>query len=245
MSHYERATQRRIIGLFRDELRYLYLGDWTERPDNSNIEEGMLTEYLTRAGYSPAQIGSAIYKLRTEADNHHRSLYENNRQVYSLLRYGIPVKLEAGKVTETVHVVDWKRPEKNDFAIAEEVTLRGNHERRPDLVLYLNGIAVGVLELKRSSVTITEGIRQSISNQRAEYNEWFFAILCHPSTPFRVTPNPSTSLRVTSDCFGVGVSCQSERSRRLTMDKQVITVSPFDFAQGDFRLLWSRRILSV
>lgn len=175
MSHYERATQRRIIGLFRDELRYLYLGDWTERPDNSNIEEGMLTEYLTRAGYSPAQIGSAIYKLRTEADNHHRSLYENNRQVYSLLRYGIPVKLEAGKVTETVHVIDWKRPEKNDFAIAEEVTLRGNHERRPDLVLYLNGIAVGVLELKRSSVSITEGVRQSISNQRAEYNEWFFA----------------------------------------------------------------------
>ena len=68
-----------------------------------------------------------LYKLRTEADNHNRSLYGNNQAVYSLLRYGVPVKIEAGKVTETVHLIDWDEPEKNDFAIAEEVTLK----RRP------------------------------------------------------------------------------------------------------------------
>jgi len=50
----ERATQNRVIALFRDELRYRYLGDWTDRPDNSNIEEGLLTAYLTTCGYSPA-----------------------------------------------------------------------------------------------------------------------------------------------------------------------------------------------
>ncbi len=44
----ERATQNRIIALFRDELRYRYLGDWTDRPDNSNIEEKLLTAYLSR-----------------------------------------------------------------------------------------------------------------------------------------------------------------------------------------------------
>ena len=87
----------------------------------------------------------------------------------------MPVKIEAGKVTETVHLINWQEPEKNDFAIAEEVTLRGNRERRPDIVLYVNGIAVGVLELKRSSVSIGDGIRQSISNQRPEFNEWFFS----------------------------------------------------------------------
>jgi type I restriction enzyme R subunit len=42
----ERATQNRVIALFRDELRYRYLGDWTDRPDNSNIEEGLLTAYI-------------------------------------------------------------------------------------------------------------------------------------------------------------------------------------------------------
>jgi type I restriction enzyme R subunit len=92
--------------------------------------------------------------LRTEADNHSRSVYDNNKAVYSLLRYGVPVKIEAGKVTETVQLINWAEPRKNDFAIAEEVTLRGNHERRPDIVLYVNGIAVSVLELKNSRVSI-------------------------------------------------------------------------------------------
>ena len=171
----ERETQRRVKALFHDELGYRYLGDWTDRPDNSNIDEGLLTAYLTRNGYTTAQISAALYKLRTEADNHSRSLYGNNQEVYKLLRYGVPVKTEAGKVTETVKLINWREPEENDFAIAEEVTLKGNHERRPDIVLYVNGIAVGVLELKRSSISIGDGIRQNLSNQLPEFNEWFFS----------------------------------------------------------------------
>src|SRR5258707_9434279 len=144
----ERATQNRVIGLFRDELGYRYLGDWTDRDGNSNIDEGLLSAWLIKTGYSPLQIGVALYKVRVEADNHSRTLYGNNQTVYNLLRYGVPVKTEAGKVTETVHLINWHEPEANDFAVAEEVTLKGDHDRRPDIVLYLNGIAVGVLELK-------------------------------------------------------------------------------------------------
>src|SRR5262245_11088225 len=128
----ERATQKRVIALFRDELQYRYLGDWTDRDGNSNIEAGLLTAYLTGSGYTSAQISSALYKLRTEAGNRSRGLYANNQAFYSLLRYGVPVKIEAGQVTETVHLINWQEPEKNNFAIAEEVTLRGNRERRPD-----------------------------------------------------------------------------------------------------------------
>jgi type I restriction enzyme R subunit len=171
----ERATQNRVLTLFRDELGYRYLGDWRDRDNNSNIEEYWLTDFLSRSGYSAAQINKAIHALRAEAGNHSRNLYGNNKAVYNLLRYGVPVKTEAGKVTETVHLIKWAEPEKNDFAIAEEVTLRGNLERRPDIVLYVNGIAVGVLELKNSRVSIGDGIRQSISNQRPEFNEWFFS----------------------------------------------------------------------
>lgn len=171
----ERATQKRIIALFRKELGYRYLGDWTDREDNSNVEERLLKDYLARNRYTPAQISAALYKLRTEADNHSRNLYDNNQAVYNLLRYGVPVKIESGKITETVHLVNWNEPEENDFAIAEEVTLKGNHERRPDVVLYVNGIAIGVLELKRSSVSIGDGIRQALSNQQPEFNEWFFS----------------------------------------------------------------------
>ena len=115
----ERATQDRVIALFRDELRYRYLGDWSDRPANSNIDEPLLTAYLATAGYAPDQVSRAIYLLRTEADNPSRSLYENNKAVYSLLRYGVQLKTAAGQLTETVKVINWAHPEENDFAIAE------------------------------------------------------------------------------------------------------------------------------
>jgi len=171
----ERATQNRVIALFRDELGYRHLGDWTERAGNSNIEEGLLSAWLAKSGYTQAQINVALHQLGTEAGNPNRTLYGNNQAVYKLLRYGVPVKTEAGKVTETVHLIDWRAPEKNDFAIAEEVTLKGNQERRPDGVIYVNGIAIGTLELKNSRVSIGEGIRQGLSNQQPEFNAWFYS----------------------------------------------------------------------
>ena len=92
----ERATQNRVITLFRDDLKYRYLDDWTDRDGNSNIEETLLSAWLTKRGYTPAQISSALFKLPTEADNPNRSLYGNNQAVYNFLRYGVPVKIEAG-----------------------------------------------------------------------------------------------------------------------------------------------------
>ncbi len=174
----ERVTQDRVIALFcdPDQLGYRYLGNWTDREGNSNIEEEILSEWLAWSrGYSQAQISAALHVLRTEAGKHSRSLYHNNQEVYGLLRYGVDVKIEAGEATETVHLVDWDQPENNDFAVAEEVTLKGGHERRPDVVLYVNGIAVGVLELKSSRVSIGDGIRQSLSNQKEAFNAWFFS----------------------------------------------------------------------
>jgi len=94
--------------------------------------------------------------------------------VFALLRYGVTVKTEAGQAYETVFLIDWDSPETNDFVIVEEVTLKGGHERRPDLVLYLNGLAIAVLELKNSRVSIGDGIRQLLSNQQPEFNAGFF-----------------------------------------------------------------------
>lgn len=171
----ERATQRRVIELFRGELGYRYLGDWIDRERNSNVEEALLKGYLQRAGYGAAQISTAIRKLQVEASNTGRSLYDNNQAVYGLLRYGVAVQVEAGRPSETIKLINWANPAANDFAIAEEVTLRGGHERRPDLVLYVNGIAIGVIELKNSRVSIGDGIRQLLSNQRPEFNAGFFS----------------------------------------------------------------------
>ena len=150
----ERQTQTRVVALFRDELGYRYLGSWADRDGNSNIEEGLVRDYLAGAGYSEAQIDKALDGLRREAGNNASGLYANNLAVYERLRYGISVKTEAGDRNETVRLVDWEEPENNDFVIVEEVTLRGDHDRRPDLVLYLNGLAVAVIELKSSRVSI-------------------------------------------------------------------------------------------
>ena len=186
----ERETQDRVIKLFRDELGYQYLGDWQYQDGNSNIEEGLLTAYLTRSGYSQDQITRALYTLRTVANNPNQSLYDHNQAVYSLLRYGVQVKVEASENTDLVRLINWAEPEANDFAIAEEVTLQGNHERRPDLIIYLNGIAVGVIELKNSRKSIGEGIRQNISNQQKQFNEWFYS-----TVQFLFAGNDSEGLR--------------------------------------------------
>ncbi|MBU3566379.1 type I restriction endonuclease subunit R [Polynucleobacter sp. MWH-HuK1] len=170
----ERVTQNRVIGLFCDELGYNYLGDKSDLY-NSNIDDDMLAGYLTSVGYSSIQISRALHQLKSEANNPNRSLFDNNKSVYSLLRYGVDVKVEVGTVSDTVKLIDWANPEKNNFAIAEEVTLRGNLERRPDLVLYVNGIALGVIELKNSRTSIGDGIRQLLSNQQKEFNSWFFS----------------------------------------------------------------------
>jgi type I restriction enzyme, R subunit len=138
----ERVTQNRVIALFRDELGYRYEGDWSDRPGNSNIEEELLKGHLTKCNYSPEQISRAIYFLKTEAQNPARSLYENNKAVYSLLRYGVDVQTQVGQPYVKVKLINWAEPEKNNFVVAEEVTLSGNYERRPDLVIYINGIAV-------------------------------------------------------------------------------------------------------
>jgi type I restriction enzyme R subunit len=186
----ERITQNRIVKLFTEQLGYDYLGNWEERSGNSNIEENYLRAFLQRQGNSDVLINRAIDKLRTAANNYNESLYTNNKNTYSLLRYGVQVQPDAGENNETVHLIDWKNPEANHFAIAEEVTVFGNREKRPDIVLYINGIAVGVLELKRSTVSIGDGIRQNITNQQKEFIQSFFS-----TVQFLFAGNDSEGLR--------------------------------------------------
>lgn len=106
-----------------------------------------------------------------------QNLYDANKAVYRLLRYGVKVKKGAGQQNQTVWLIDWKHPENNHFAIAEEVTIKGENKKRPDIVLYVNGIALGILELKRSSVAIGEGIRQNLDNQKKTFIRPFFTTL--------------------------------------------------------------------
>ena len=142
------------------------------------IETGLLTAWLQKRGINDALITRAIRQLDTAAAlGEGKKLYYANKDVYRLLRYGVKDKEGAGEQNQTVWLIDWNHPEANDFAIAEEVSIKGENLKRPDLVLYVNGIALGILELKRSSVSVAEGIRQNLDNQKKDFIRNFFTTI--------------------------------------------------------------------
>ena len=177
ISRPEIETQKRIIKLFTNELGYKYNGDWSEKDNNTNIEANLLKRNLRERNYTDEEIQIALLKVQKDSEILNNSLYDANKKFYQLLKYGCNVKTTNKNKTTNVHLISWDNEEKNEFSISEEVTLKKNLERRPDLVIYINGIAIAVLELKRSSISINEGIRQSISNQQSRFNEWFYTTI--------------------------------------------------------------------
>lgn len=173
----EIKTQRRIIDeIFVKKLKYTYLGNYEDRQNNSNIEEELLLKFLLKK-YSEPVAKRAIQELVSLAHNETRPIGEVNKEVYNLLKYGNGINISVGEKTEQVYYIDYGDYKNNDFYIAEEVTIYGQNVKRPDIVIYINGIAIGVIELKRSTVSINEGIRQNLDNQDPEFIERFFSTI--------------------------------------------------------------------
>ena len=185
----EVVTQKRVIDFFVNKLRYNYIGNLKDR-ENSNIDEGKLIKWLTDRGYTEAIAVRAVEELVKAATNLQEGLYTANREVYQLLKYGAKIKENADENETTVYFIDWETPGENLFEIAEEVTVVANNEKRPDLVIYLNGIAVAVIELKKSTVSVSNGIRQNLTNQREMFIEPFFTTM-----QFCMAGNDSEGLR--------------------------------------------------
>ena len=169
--------QGRVVTFFHDVLGYTYLGNWQERAGNSNIDKSVLTDWLKSRGHDDNIINKTLRELDKAATfGGSKTLYDANREVYELLRYGVKIQPSVGEQHITVWLINWRNPFNNKFGIAEEVTLKGAHtNKRPDLILYVNGIAIAVLELKRSTVSVSEGIRQNLVNQKEAFIGWFFS----------------------------------------------------------------------
>ena len=173
-AHPERETQNRIIKFFQNELGYSYLGDLSD-DQNYNIRWGDWKKFLSDSGYSVAFIESIQNEFNRTIADFSQSPYHTNKEVYRILKYGLKIAEHPGEAPKTVYFINWDDPEKNNFYIAEEVTVNANVEKRPDIVLYINGIAVAVMELKKSTVSVADGIRQNVTNQREQFIQRLFS----------------------------------------------------------------------
>lgn len=173
----EKKLQNRVLHWLIDDLGYTYLGN-LEDIDNTPVKEELLKANLKKRGYSDDQIKTAISELMGKVNNQSDTLYQINRSVYSSLRYGRQGTKDVNGNRQTVHYIDWEEIDNNDFYVAEEVSvLRFDKvtRKRPDVVLYINGIALGVFELKSSYVSAGKGIRQLLQNQKRENILNFFS----------------------------------------------------------------------
>lgn len=224
----ERKAQNRVIDLLSDHkadtpggLGWRYLGDWQKREGNANIEEELLRPWLHSRGYAPEIATQAITLLKREARMEGTKLYEANQSFYEMLRYGVAVAPGPGEAPVTVRFVDWSDTAANDMGVAEEVAIKGKDakawNKRPDLVLYVNGIALGIVELKKSTVGVGEGIRQTLDNQRPEFIRHFFT-----TVQITFAGNDSEGLRYapiqTPQPYWLAWKEESEISARLDRD---------------------------
>ncbi|GAA7674395.1 HsdR family type I site-specific deoxyribonuclease [Helicobacter pylori] len=166
----EKEVQKQVIETFKS-MGYAYLGDLT-KSDNENINKESLKAWLVKNQKINHERWQRIeHEINKALTN---DLYEANQAFYELLIYGVKTKISQNEPTQTSWLIDWKDVSKNEFSVAEEVSVKGPNTKRPDMVLYVNGIALGVLELKNSSVSVESAIRQNLDNQKKEFIRDFF-----------------------------------------------------------------------
>ena len=133
-------------------------------------------------GLPPEAIQSAIDELAR--DRSAMSLEAANREVYALLKDGIPVSLpdpeHGGQKTERLRVVDWAQPERNDFLLVSQFSVVGSlYTCRPDLVGFVNGLPWVVIELKKPGVPARAAFDENLTHYKREIPQlfWFNALI--------------------------------------------------------------------
>lgn len=160
-SNYEQA----IIQLFRNDLGYDYAyGPDIERDFYSPLYEEVLLDSLYRLnrGLPDDAISDALFKLKNFENG---ELVQKNAVFMDYLQNGIPVRyfVDGEERSSIVYLVDYKNPDNNSFIVANQWTFIENSNKRPDVILFLNGLPVVLVELKspsREETDASEAYRQ-------------------------------------------------------------------------------------
>ena len=160
-SNYENS----IIELFKNNLGYDYAyGPDIERDFYSPLYEEVLLDSLYRLnrGLPDDAIQDALFKLKNFENG---ELVQKNAVFMDYLQNGIPVRffVDGEERSSIVYLVDYKNPDNNSFIVANQWTFIENSNKRPDIILFLNGLPVVLVELKspsREETDASEAYRQ-------------------------------------------------------------------------------------
>ena len=161
----ESDYENSIIELFQNNLGYEYAyGPDIERDFYNPLYEEVLLDSLYRLnkGLPDDAIQDAIFKLKNFENG---ELVQKNSVFMDYLQNGISVRYFVGgeERSSIVYLVDYKNPDNNSFVLANQWTFIENSKKRPDLVLFLNGLPIVLVELKspsREETDASEAYRQ-------------------------------------------------------------------------------------
>ena len=146
----EADYENSVIELFRNDLGYEYAyGPDIERNFHSPLYEEVLEDSLYRLNRDlPSDaIQDAMFKLKNFENG---ELVQKNAVFMDYLQNGIPVRffVNGEERSSIVYLVDYKKPDNNSFIVANQWTFIENSNKRADIILFLNGLPVVLVELK-------------------------------------------------------------------------------------------------
>ena len=161
----EADYENSIIELFQNNLEYEYIyGPDIERDFYSPLYEDVLIDSLHHLNRNLPNdaIQEALHKLKNFENG---ELVQKNTTFMDYLQNGIPVRyfLDGEERSAIVYLADYQKPENNSFIIANQWTFIENSNKRPDIILFLNGLPVILVELKspsREETDASEAYRQ-------------------------------------------------------------------------------------
>lgn len=161
----EEDYEKSLIELFQNDLEYEYVyGPDIERDFYSPFYEDILIESLYRINHGATNdaIQDALFKLKNFENG---ELVQKNAIFMDYLQNGIPVRyfVDGEERSSIVYLVDYKNSENNSFVVANQWTFIENSNKRPDLILFLNGLPIVLMELKspsREETDASEAYRQ-------------------------------------------------------------------------------------
>lgn len=183
VNYTEADYENSVIELFRDQLGYEYIyGPDIERDFYSPLYDSILEEslYSLNRNLPSDAIQDAMYKLKNFENG---ELVQKNSVFMDYLQNGIPVRyfVDGEEHSSIVYLVDYKNPDNNSFIIANQWTFIENSNKRPDIILFLNGIPVVLVELKspsREETDASDAYRQLRNYMREIPSMFIYNAIC-------------------------------------------------------------------